>query len=479
MSHRTLALALAIGCNGDPSSPGPMSVPRPEPPTPTELQAIADTVRGLAEDEGYTVGEGLFSFATYEHCCEPDVNCLGNNPSTPYGMIALPEAPEQGSPDVDSFWMWGSLPDPSLSRSFRMRADEAIVWIGTMPPKSKYFSYRSSIATRQNPSGQRDLVLGSLGPSLNQLVVADDLGVETDEVWGRPMAIVTAADYGAEDSAVQWLIAAGFAPSEIHRDRISALDTRLGLSPASDTLMGVVRVAVSDDPEAFALWQQQGAQVLRLTPPDERASAPMSREPMPERGEESTELPWLQALLDLDAAIRARWPEITPRTPEMLAGFTETFVCIDDLSCYGDIRDRYATRTLDVRLPDDAAFLLTFGVNHELAGKSAYSNVAVMTFDNRVGVAAFESPQMPGTARPYLGDDYPLVDDLYAWVISRDCSRFSDVACLEIEDTCPHPEPGEAFYITSRMYLDPSTGAAAGDGEILTDRVLEFIEASP
>jgi hypothetical protein len=80
---------------------------------------------------------------------------------------------------------------------------------------------------------------------------------------------------------------------------------------------------------------------------------------------------------------------------------------------------------------------------------------------------------MVGSARPYLGDDYHLVDDLFAWVLSRDCSRF-DLPCLQVPAICPYPEYSEPFYITSRMYLDPATGAAPGDGQIVPDRIFEY-----
>jgi hypothetical protein len=467
-------LPLLLACTGD--DPGPS--PAPETGTPGETgpvsDAPADMLSWLAQAEGFAVGEGLFTFSTFEHCCDADANCLGNNPSTPYGMIALPPAPDAQVPDVDSFWMWGTLPMPGVSRAFRLRPDEAYVWIGTGPPRSKYFSYRSSIATRENAFSQRDFVLGSLGPSLNQLTVAADRGVPPDEVWGETMALVTASDEQIEATVDAWLVEAGIPATHIHHDRISATDSRFGLDQRADTFMGVMRVAVPDDPAALATWQESPpARVLRLTPPDNRALAPMGRQPLPQRGSGEGEQAWMAALGQLEEAIRRRWSLMEPRQLSVLAGFTETYDCIYDASCFGDIRDRYATRILETSLPDDEAFVVVFGINHERAGRVVYSNFAVMTFDNRVGVAAVDSAEMVGSARPYLGDDYPLVDDLFAWVLSRDCSRF-DLPCLQVPAICPYPEYSEPFYITSRMYLDPATGAAPGDGQIVPDRIFEY-----
>lgn len=463
-------LLALLGCRDDDDSTS--RPPDPEESLPAD--SLADQVWKLAEAEGFTVGEGLFSFSTFEHCCDADANCLGNNPSTPYGMIALPPAPDATAPDLDSFWMWGTLPSHGISRAYRLRPDEAYVWIGTAPPRSKYWSYRSSIATRQNLREQRDFVLGSLGPSTNQLTVAADRGVSPDEIWGEPMALVTASDELIEEKVVAWLVAAGLPRTHIHLDRLSATDSRFGLQASADTFMGVMRVAVPDDPLALAAWQEQPeARVLRFTPPVPMSRLPMGRQPLPQRGSGQDESAWIPALRDLESAVLERWPEIEPTRKGVLAGFTETFDCIYDASCFGDIRDRYATRILSTELPDDASFVVVLGINHERAGRAVYSNFAIMTFDNRVGVAAIDSAEMVGSARAWLGDNHPQVDDLFAWVLSRDCSRF-DVPCLELAETCPWPARSESFYVTSRMYLDPSTGAAPGDGEIVPDRVWEF-----
>jgi hypothetical protein len=66
------------------------------------------------------------------------------------------------------------------------------------------------------------------------------------------------------------------------------------------------------------------------------------------------------------------------------------------------------------------------------------------------------------------------VDDLYAWVVARDCSLRPEPHCIEVPTGCPGVEPWEYLFVSTRAYLEPSTGAAPIDAELLLDRVYWF-----
>ena len=70
-------------------------VEAPSSDTAEASESPGEQVRALATAAGWTVQEGRWFFSTMEHCCQADANCIGNNPSTPYGTYALPPAPDQ------------------------------------------------------------------------------------------------------------------------------------------------------------------------------------------------------------------------------------------------------------------------------------------------------------------------------------------------------------------------------------------------
>lgn len=456
------ALLALSACGVEPARP-----PDP-PPTPPPRDPVARLVQA-AEAAGWTAQEGAYVSSTMAYCCDAGANCLGNNPSTPYGLVALPPAPGQTDADDDAFWMWGPIDRPGLSRTFRLRGDEAIVILGEAPPTSRYFSLRSSVATREvAESGYHGLLLGSLGPTTNHLTLAAERGTPW---WGEPFAVVTSADHVVEGIVDGWLAEIGH-PIVAH-DRIPADDVRFGLGRLADTFMVAARIAVPDDRAALSAWEADPPlRVLRLTPPESVAWQPMAREPLLPLGSGQTEDAWRASVDALGAAIRARFPDREGIREPVNAGFTETFDCMDDFSCIGEVRDRYAARVPTAPLPE-GEFLVIYGVNHARTGRASYHNASVMVDEHWVGVASIESDAMVGSARAFLGDDEPLVDDLYAWVISRDCSTFTE-PCLQVERSCPWPDLDETLWVTWRMYLDPASGVAPAGWELVEDRMLRF-----
>lgn len=448
-----------LACAGNGRGPHP-------PPDPVPLDAFtADLEAG-----GWTVQEGLLHFSTYEHCCDPGANCLGNNPSTPYGTLAVPSAPG-APPDVDAVAAWGELPEDGMSRTWRMRADEAVVWIGTMPPPARYFSFRSYAMARPDAAGNLLPLLGSLGPSLNHLVVAADRGVDPAEVWAQPFVVVVTADAVTEEDIVGRLVRAGYAASSVHLDRIPPSVVNLGIEALDDLIGAVIRVAIDDDPLEGEAWRADPpATVLRLTPPAESAARPHPYPELLPQGSGLDEAAFADALLALDVAVlgwigdRRFLPQGAPGGP------VNTLECLPTATCNGDIRDRYVGVTPPFTLDDDE-LLVAYGVNHRRTGRATYANLAAVADDHDIGVAVLEDPEMVGTARYFLPDE-PLVDDLYATLLARSCAGRPE-PCVEVPAACPDSPTDEAHRVTVRAYLDPLTGVAPAPEELLVDRVVK------
>jgi len=460
--YRTSLLAVLVACAGEPDP----THTKPPTPTPTPTLELPSETEAL-ESAGFTVQSGGFLFATMEGCCDPDANCRGNNVSTPYGMHAVPPAPNyyvEQHGIVDDF----GDPEPGTMTEFRLREDEALVLLGETPPPASYFGFRSYLGQREGED-----IVASLGASLNHLVIGAQRG--TDDIWKQPLAIVTTADASVEQSVTEALVASGWDPAYIHNDRITHEVTRMGLNQLGDSFFTVLRVAEYADPAAGAAWQaNHGLRVLRLTPEVEQAVwEPHPWPELPERGTGTNEDAWLASLDALDTAIRETHAGVEPLATEALPYWRETLECIDDVfRCTGDLRDRFIASSPQFALgPDD--FIVVFGVNHARTGKSNYSSFAVQTIANQRGVAAITSASMPGSTAAWLPDD-PLTDDLYAWTIARDCAPHDPDRCLEVPTTCPGAPTDEQLKVVFRAYLESETGAAPAAEEVQWDRLLLY-----
>lgn len=472
MLRACLALLLVAGCARDPDPVDPGDDDDSELPdtAPPDTAVSTPTLEDHLRAAGFGVSAGLFAYSNLDGCCDPGANCWGNNPSTPYGIPSLPPSPGQPFEDHDLLVNLGSLPASGTSRTFRLRRDEAMVVVGRLPPRAKYLSYRTYVGER---FGQNIPVIGSLGPSLNNLVIAETMG--TDDIWGEPFAFVTTMDADIERRVHDALLAAGLAPHQIHDDRIPPAVVRPGAHVDSDTFFALMRVAVYDDPDAGAAHQASpDYTVLRLTPQGYTPlTDPHPWPTFPARGTGVTEEPWREARDALEAAIEAAWPDHDAVVAQTEPYWIDTVACVGSgENCTGDIRDRFVALLPAMMLPDDETFAVIYGVNHERTGKASYSSASVQTVIRQTGLESLTSVDMPGTAAHFL-PDHPQRDDLYAVVVARDCSGHA-ARCIEVPSVCPGPTYDEPVKITIRAYLEPATATAPLPTEMLGDRVMRF-----
>lgn len=429
-----------------------------------------DAFKVLADRAGYEVREGQFDFLDHAKCCQEGWNCLWNNPSTPYGLYAFEPLPDQTGENT-------MLDDEGRGRSFHLREDEVLVLLGSTPPEARYFSYRSYVSWRPSETPVQ-LVIGSLGASLNNQVVADQLGTSP---YAADIAIVTSTDAGLEAEVHGMLEQAGWTAPQVFDDRMVHAEGRYGLGPDADQFMAVTRTAVIADPAAKdAYYADPGLTLLRLTPRQPREiTQPHGRPQLPSRGTGTDEDAWTDALDALGDAIQARYTGPYDPVVQLANHFWfETLDCIDAGHCSGDIRDRYYSRVPNFTMPDDGTFAVVYGVNHERTGKASYSNFAVDTVEAAIGLEAVNSRDMVGSAREFL-PDHPQADDLYAWVVARDCAAMAVPNCIEVPTDCPGVPLTDPMLVSFRAYLEPQTGAAPIEPELLADRVIRYTPAGP
>jgi hypothetical protein len=435
-------------------------------PEPVEAEA-PPTLAELAERSGYAVGRGVVRAFDYDVCCLPDASCLHNNPSTPYQFAHLPPAPGQVEPEFE-------VDDDGRAWFFHLRPDEAVVQIGRTAP-TRYYSWRSYLVSR-DVDGDRVPMLGSLGPSLNNLVVGERLGVEDPR--SEPFAVVTTLDAAVEREVVSWLVASGTDPSRIFVDRIAPELVRATVQPEGDTFLLMIRAAMFDSVEVREAWvADAGIEVLRISPvgPEAPPREPHPLQPLPPQGADTDESMWAEQVEALGEAIRAAYPDRPVVESESQAAVFETYECLPD--CAFESRDRYYAAVPPVTLPPDQ-FLVAYGVNHARTGKATYANVAVNAEANHLGLDVVESDEMVGSARAYLPDG-DGVDDLYAVVVARSCEPFGGQPCIEVAEGCPGVALDDKAKVDFRAYLEPATGSGPLATELIADRALLFGPAAP
>lgn len=470
------SFALAtLGC-GDPGAPTGAGGGASTTSTTTGATSTASTgtggtggsvdalTKGLAAS-GHTVQQGSFVPFDLADCCATGKNCAGNNPASPYVAVRVPPAPGQTAVNFGA--------DASgVSSVFRIREDEAIVYIGRTPPKARYFGFTPYLFEHQIGT-ERAQVFASLAETLNDRVI----GVDGDGAFDRPTVVIATADATTDQAMRDALVAAGFPLGSLNTVPFDASVGSFGLDEASDTVGVLFRVAIFDDEVAGdAYVAAPPGVVLRVTPSAQGAPNPLPPPPARSKATSPNELALASSVDALGAAIVAANPGFTAEELTVSGGVPDPYGCINDLTaCFGDNRDTIYPRTDPLVLfTDPEDFYYAYGVNHAATGKSTYASVSVYAMQHLVGVAgATDALGYAGSADAFVPGD-PNAPALYAWKIARDCG--ADPHCLAIPSgACPTGiEDGKLGSFAFRAYVEPATATAPDPSTLVIDRIVRF-----
>jgi len=428
----------------------------------SRVEANPGTLADALEARGFIVQSGTFEFHDLTACCQ--TSCSGNNPSSPYASFFVPPGPGQTAPN----------PKPredGTAGAYRLRADEAIVYLGTTAPEAAYFGFTPYLFERIDPRGNPASIFASLSDTLNHLVI----GTEGTTPWEQRTAVIVAADATTVERARASLVEIGVPERAINVITLDPAKSRFGLDATADTFGVLFRMALVKDPAKEAAYlADPGGIVVRITPTVALSSPLPSPVPRPQATTPS-EQRLAPAVQRLSAAIQAAYPTLTARAISVDEGVPQPAACIENLTfCGGDNPDtNYPGTKPRVVFSSDDDFYIVFGVNHERTHKTTYSNVSVYALEKLVGLASVASDRYAGSALRYLPDD-PAAADLYAWKIARTCH--GEPFCLEIpKGSCPTGlENGDLGTLTFRTYLEPASKTAPLSSTLVRDRVLVF-----
>lgn len=400
-------------------------------------------------------------------------NALYGNKGAPYVAALVPDSPR------------GEAPTP-LPPEFRLAPDEAVVMIGLTPPSEQYFSYQIYLSHRlYPPKTQPDFLLNSLGDSVN-LRTIQTIGPDP---FKRPLVLVFTPDKDIEARVRDALRGADYPTSITNTVVIPSSMLKLGLGATSDTFLIAHRNALFTDPNAGDLYiANPTLRVFRVTPKNTATSNPFPTPPLRVRGTGRTEMDLAPALARLHQAILSFYGGLTATEyytqPIANEGYDYTQRGAITL---GDTRDAlylgsgylpdYGLTEDKLKLGNDD-FLIAYGLNHVALGKGTYTNINVYGSETaKLALGSVFSPDLKGSAYPYLGPGDPAADLMYAYKISRNCGE-NEPFCLPLKapDQCSvfTLDSNTLLGIAFRIYLEPSTKIGPAYPEILYDRIIRF-----
>jgi hypothetical protein len=498
-----LALAAALLVTGGLAAPagasalpagaaGPARLTASPPPDPESLAGTVDAFKAAASS-GFTVQEGKLSefdiAAMYDAGLIP--SCWAYNGSTPYLVYKLPDAPGQKA--QNNLTDAQLVPeDEGLWADYRLRPDEALVFIGRTPPECTYFSYRGYLAVRYfdelRTKDKRRRVFASLGDTTSSVRIKTT-GTPADPVTGKAMqgdpfekttVIVTTADKETAARVKAALVQAGYSPRIVNDDIIPRDLVRMGLEARNDTFTFINRVAMIKDPAAESAYfgNPQGT-VLRLTPKQETLPRDLVPYPVPAllvRGTGNcNEFTLKPTLEELRSAIVAKFSKYAHKELDSKVWIGEGYDAIQQgIDGLGENRDTIYLRSGNFLLTKDPSdFAIVFGVNHSAFGKVLYSNFGAYSDKILAGIGAVTNDQLGGTADAYLPGN-PLAKYFYVWAVARQPVPGLNTLVVQPGKTAETIAYDNRMFMGFRAYVEPSTGVGPYYAEVLYDRVIKF-----
>jgi len=457
-----------------------------------------DRFLALLRSQGFQCNQGAVSFLDlFALGCACQVpSCWGNNPSSRYGAYILPPAPGQTA--LNSWCeTFSSATEPNWSVFWRLRPDEAVVFIGQTPPRMTYFGFLSYLFDRAGtppvntpcprpPSvdNRAQEVFASLHDTLNPLTIKTS--GSTRDPFSKATIIVTTADRGIAFAVRSALLRAGYPSSIINFDVVPSAMLNLGVDQSADTLQFTIRLSPLDqDSQAVQDYMANPGTVWRVTP--ETVTPPERLDPIPVpklrvRGTGQTELDLLPAVEELRQAIIDRYSGNYDYIEIPSVDFMEGYVAIQSgQNALGDNRDTvfmingpFTSPAVPYLLEPDE-FIVVYGVNHAAMGKATYSNFAVTGGVLNVGAGSVRSEEFPGSAEDYLPSDANTAK-LYAWTIKRLNQCGDDPHCLEIGYECLGGgiPVDQKLRVAFRAYLERATKVGPTYPELVHDRTIKF-----
>jgi hypothetical protein len=383
-------------------------------------------------------------------------SAAGNQATQPYKRLQVPSYP------------WGANEYDTNFNMFRLRPDEAVLYLGPTPPPCDYFSFTAFVFLRLTNcvSEKGDWLFASVRDPLNNARVQTEAG--PGQPFGVNTMVIFTADRTTYEAVTNAAELAGYPASMLNLYTIPASELHLGVEPGSsaDLLVMVMRTANFTDAaagRAYLANDQYGA-IYRVTPRIARELNAL--EPPAWRNLESTNEWELIAQRapgwDLTNALERLKQAIVDSTPHVdMKSFTSTRWFVDSREVLADDPASPAYRRFAAGESSDTTYLrsatetgvatnftlgtneaiIVYGVDHAASGLVTYANFAI--YGDWVmspctsrwpdpewcqvgcgdpiwnGVVGLNNRSYTGSAAVFLPDDPVATNLLYAVMVVR------------------------------------------------------------
>ena len=384
-------------------------------------------------------------------------SAAGNQANQPYKRLQVPVFPVREEDPVE--YTMGA---------FRLRPDEAVVYVGPTPPPCDYFSFVPFVFVRHTNAvvTKGDWLFATVRDPLNHSLIQTEGG--PGKPFGTNTMIIFTADQTTYQAITNCAQRAGYPSSMLNVYVLPATNLYLGVDLAKkpDTLAIGIRTANFADAAAKNnyLTNDYYSAVYRVTPKTLRELNVL--EPPPWRNRESTN-EWeliaqrapgwdvTNALARLKAAIVSATPHVEVKSFGVTRWFLDSQDVLKDDPASPAYRQFVAGESSDTPYlrsateagmatnftlgPDD--LLVVYGVNHAASGLATYANFALygdwelspcsalpgdpnwyqIGCNDRIwnGVVGLNNRSYTGSAAQYLPADPVATNFLYAAIIVR------------------------------------------------------------
>jgi hypothetical protein len=455
------------------------------------------------EKDGFTVQKGEIGFFDFVKLYDTGVvpSAWGNNPTTKYLGYFVPPAPgykvnEELSKHAKTLGKSGNS-----TPVWKLRPDEAVIFVGRTPPECRYFSFDPTMQFRTY--GNKTLwVDAPVSDTLNMANIKTEgtPNGQPGNPFNQTTVIVHTADKGIDQRIYAAAQSAGYSEDIINTMVFPSPMLHMGLENDSDTLAVYIRPALYKDKQAGNDYlNNTPAVILRVTPNESTKLDPFTVPEMKVRGTGKTEFDLTHDLEKLRMAILKKYSDLNANElptsqwyPNANEGFqrginiygptndacylwTENQTLSAQTPPFNDVWQTYPfLRDSEVTLGNDTnEFITIYGVNHVATGKATYINAGIFGAKAWNGVGAITDLSLNGSAEEYLPDN-PNAKYLYVYKIARHSN--GDPHCFEV----PYGPgaygigPDQPLMIAFRIYFEPATKVGPSYSEIVYDRAIKF-----
>lgn len=423
----------------------------------------------------------------YDHGLLPDCNAF--NVGHSYLIYSIPDLPDSKTrdrtPGLDGNYI-----------TYKLRQDEAIVFVGKTPPSVDYFSWRSYMFWRFYPRDSHfRIIFSSLGDTINKVRVKVE---DSKDPCDQPVVIISTANQDTYEEVKDIMIKAGYPESMINFDKIPIEMVKMGLQSQDDQFSVLLRLGnftnEKDRDRYLANVNEESGSLYRLTPKEEKVVAPIpgATDLIPRGSGKQNEAVYTQKLDELRDKILDKYSHLQATELSSKVWIFEGYDGIQrGIDVYGEDRDTSYIRTESFTLNKKKnEFVVVYGLNHHQTGKATYCSFGAYGEKILNGVKSISSSKenFSGDASDFFEPNDEDAEKFYVWKLGRqEERRMKGESYMKIPYRPLPSPPNSAFirnatcvpldeevFIGFRAYVDPATGVGPAWWEILYGRAIKF-----